>query len=230
MLISAIVTVLAAIVGLIFAILVSLGITRPVQQLLEGTREVEAGRLDRSIDVTTRDEIGQLSAAFNRMIEQLRHKEKIRETFGRYLDPKIVEDLIDRPTLAATEGQRRIMTVMFCDVKGLTSLSEGMTPQGLVKVMNRYLSTMSETIRIHQGIIDKYIGDAIMAYWGPPFVDEAAGGSPRMSRRARHDRTRCEVAQGSTGVNRCAQHRSSLTSGSASLPAKHSSAASARNS
>ncbi|HKE40039.1 MAG TPA: HAMP domain-containing protein, partial [Casimicrobiaceae bacterium] len=93
MLISAIVTALAAIVGLIFAILVSLGITRPVRQLLEGTREVEAGRLDRSIDVTTRDEIGQLSAAFNRMIEQLRHKEKIRETFGRYLDPKIVEDL-----------------------------------------------------------------------------------------------------------------------------------------
>src|SRR5215813_2611323 len=174
MLISAIVTALAAIVGLIFATLVSLGITRPVQQLLEGTREVEAGRLDRSINVTTRDEIGQLSAAFNRMIEQLRHKEKIRETFGRYLDPKIVEDLIDRPTLAATEGQRQIMTVMFCDVKGFTSLSEGMTPQGLVKVMNQYLSTMSEPIRIHQGIIDKYIGDAIMAYWGPPFVEEAA--------------------------------------------------------
>src|SRR6516165_9091656 len=108
------------------------------------------------------------------MIEQLRQKEKIRETFGRYLDPKIVDDLINQPTLASTEGQRRIMTVMFCDVKGFTSLSEGMTPQGMVNVMNRYLSTMSEPIRIHQGIIDKYIGDAIMAYWGPPFVDEAA--------------------------------------------------------
>ena len=73
-LISAIVTALAAIVGLAFAILVSLGITRPVLQLLAGTREVEAGRLDRSIDVTARDEIGQLSAAFNRMIEQRRSK------------------------------------------------------------------------------------------------------------------------------------------------------------
>jgi adenylate cyclase len=174
MLISGIVTALAAIVGLVFAILVGLGITRPVRQLLEGTREVEAGRLDRSINVTTRDEIGQLSAAFNRMIEQLRHKEKIRKTFGRYLDPKIVEDLIDRPTLTPTEGQRQVMTVMFCDVRGFTSLSEGMTPQGLVKVMNRYFSIMSEPIRNHQGIIDKYIGDAIMAYWGPPFVDEAA--------------------------------------------------------
>ena len=65
------------------------------------------------------------------------------------------------------------MTVMFCDMKGFTGLSEGMTPQGLVKVMNRYLSTMSEPIRDQQGIIDKYIGDAIMAYWGPPFADEA---------------------------------------------------------
>jgi class 3 adenylate cyclase len=64
------------------------------------------------------------------------------------------------------------MTVLFCDVKGFTSTSEGMTPQGLVKVMNRYFSTMSAPIRAHQGIIDKYIGDAIMAYWGPPFADD----------------------------------------------------------
>ena len=66
------------------------------------------------------------------------------------------------------------MTVLFCDVKGFTSTSEGMTPQGLVKVMNRYFSTMSAPIRHHQGVIDKYIGDAIMAYWGPPFADDAA--------------------------------------------------------
>jgi adenylate cyclase len=65
------------------------------------------------------------------------------------------------------------MTVLFCDVKGFTSTSEGMTPQGLVKVMNRYFSTMSAPIRHHQGVIDKYIGDAIMAYWGPPFAADA---------------------------------------------------------
>ena len=80
----------------------------------------------------------------------------------------MVEGLIDRSAVVATEGQRRVMTVMFCDMKRFTGLSEGMTPQGLVKVMNRYLSTMSEPIRAQQGIIDKYIGDAIMAYWGPP--------------------------------------------------------------
>lgn len=175
-LITIVVTALAAALGLLFAILVSGGITRPVRLLLEGTREVEAGHLDRSIEVITRDEIGQLSAAFNRMIEQLRHKERIRETFGRYVDPRVVEGLINQPKLAAAEGQRRVMTIMFCDMKGFTTLSEGMTPQGLVKVMNRYLSTMSEPIRRHGGVIDKYIGDAIMAYWGPPFVEETDEG------------------------------------------------------
>ncbi|MET3841258.1 adenylate/guanylate cyclase domain-containing protein [Bradyrhizobium sp. OAE829] len=170
--ISAILTGLAAILGLMFAIFISTGITRPVRRLLEGTRAVEAGRLDGSIDVTTRDEIGQLTSAFNNMVEQLRHKERMRETFGRYIDPRVVAGLIDRQAQTATDGERRVMTVLFCDMKGFTSLSTGMTPQGLVKVMNHYLSTMSGPIRNHHGIIDKYIGDAIMAYWGPPFNED----------------------------------------------------------
>ena len=126
--ISAIVTALAAIVGLFFAVLVSTGITRPVRRLLEGTREIEAGHLDKSIVVTTRDEIGQLSSAFNRHDRAVaRTMQRIRETFGKYIDPQVAEGLIDQPALAATEGQRRIMTVMFCDMKGFTDFSEGMT-------------------------------------------------------------------------------------------------------
>ena len=172
MVIAAVLTALAAALGLVFAVLVSGGMTRPVRRLLEGARAVEAGHLDETLPVTSQDEIGHLTTAFNRMVEQLRHKERIRETFGKYVDPRVVEGLIDRPTLAV-EGQRRVMTVLFCDVKGFTSASEGMTPQGLVKVMNRYFSVMSAPIRDHGGIIDKYIGDAIMAYWGPPFTEDA---------------------------------------------------------
>jgi class 3 adenylate cyclase len=172
MLISGILTVLAAILGLVFAALVSTGVTRPVRRLLEGAKAVEAGDLHGTLAATSRDEIGQLTVAFNQMVEQLRLKERLRETFGKYVDPRVVEGLIEGPALAA-EGQRRVMTVLFCDVKGFTSTSEGMTPQGLVKVMNRYFSTMSAPIRQHQGIIDKYIGDAIMAYWGPPFAGDA---------------------------------------------------------
>jgi class 3 adenylate cyclase len=170
--IAAIVTFLAALLGLFFALLVSGGITRPVHRLLEGTRAVEAGNLDQTLAVTSRDEIGHLTSAFNRMIEQLRLKEHIRRTFGKYVDPRVVAGLIDHPELA-TEGRHRIMTVLFCDVKGFTGLSKETTSEGLVKVMNRHFSAMSAPVRAHGGIIDKYIGDAIMAYWGPPFTDNA---------------------------------------------------------
>ncbi|MDN3273205.1 adenylate/guanylate cyclase domain-containing protein [Frankia sp. RB7] len=169
--ISGIVTILAAIVGLAFAIMVSTGITRPVRLLLAGTREVEAGHFDKPISVSTQDEIGELAAAFNRMVEQLRQNERIRETFGRYIDPKVVQGLIDRPEVAI-EGQRRVMTIMFCDMSGFTAMSEGMTPRGLVRVMNHYFTVMSGPIRNNRGVIDKYIGDAIMSYWGPPFIEE----------------------------------------------------------
>jgi adenylate cyclase len=171
--ISAIVTSIAAVLGFVFAMMVGSGITGPVLRLLEGTREIEAGRLDRSINVTSGDEIGQLSAAFNRMIERLRQNQRVRETFGRYIDPRIADGLIDQGAVAASEGQRRVMTVMFCDMKGFTTLSEGVTPRGLVKIMNLYLSTMSAPINAHRGVIDKYIGDGIMAWWGPPFIEEA---------------------------------------------------------
>src|SRR5260370_35150066 len=104
--ISAIVTGASAVLGVVFAMVVGRGITRPVMRLLEGTREVEAGRLDGSITITTQDEIGQLSAAFNRMIETVRHNQKIRETFGRYINPRNAQGLPEQPATAATEGPR----------------------------------------------------------------------------------------------------------------------------
>ena len=172
MIVAILLTALAAGLGIVFSVLVSSGLTRPVRRLLDGTRAIEAGNLDQTLAVTSQDEIGHLTMAFNRMVEQLRAKERIRETFGKYVDPRIVERLISGPALA-TEGQRRVMTVLFCDIKGFVGVSEEMTPQGLVKVMNRYFSTMSAPIQANGGIIDKYIGDAIMAYWGPPFTADA---------------------------------------------------------
>src|SRR5437763_796405 len=129
-----------------------------------------AGALDTVVPVTSQDEIGRLTHAFNNMVGELRVKAQIRETFGKYVDPRMVAGLIDRPELTGPEGSRREMTILFCDMKGFTSFSEGMTPVGLVNVLNRYLSVISEPVRRNRGIIDKYIGDAVMAFWGPPFT------------------------------------------------------------
>jgi adenylate cyclase len=104
------------------------------------------------------------------MVAELRIKAQIRETFGKYVDPRIVAGLLDRSELTEVKGSRREMTVLFCDMEGFTSLSEGMTATALVTVLNRYLTLMSQPVRRHNGIIDKYIGDAVMAFWGPPFT------------------------------------------------------------
>jgi class 3 adenylate cyclase len=168
--ISLVLLVIAGLLGVTVAAAVSTGLVRPVRRLLAGTAAVERGALDTVVPVTSQDEIGRLTHAFNNMVGELRVKAQIRETFGKYVDPRIVAGLIDRPELAGPEGSRREMTILFCDMKGFTSFSEGMTPAGLVNVLNRYLSVISEPVRRNNGIIDKYIGDAVMAFWGPPFT------------------------------------------------------------
>jgi len=157
-------------VGAVFAAIVTISLVRPLRRLLGGTQAVQGGALDTELPVTSRDEVGQLTAAFNAMVRELRAKAQLRETFGRYVDPRIVEALIDRPEFLPGRGERRVMTVLFYDMKGFTALSESVTPDALVAVVNRYLAAMSGPIRRRNGIIDKYIGDAIMAFWGPPFT------------------------------------------------------------
>lgn len=169
--ISIALTALAGVLGLALAAAMTIALLRPVRRLLAGTQAVESGALDIDIPVTTSDEIGRLTIAFNHMVSELRSKARIRDTFGKYVDPRIVAGLIERPDLAALEGERRTMTVVFCDLMGFSALGERLTPKNLVTVTNRYLTVMSEPVRQQGGIIDKYIGDAIMAYWGPPFTD-----------------------------------------------------------
>ena len=160
---------LALVLGALAAAFITTNLVRSLRRLVRGTALVQQGALDTEVPVTSRDEVGDLTAGFNSMVKELRSKARIRETFGRYVDPRIVEGLIDQPDRLAGTGDRREMTVLFCDMRGFTSLSEGMTPAGMVRIVNRYLALMSEPVRRNHGIIDKYIGDAIMAFWGPPF-------------------------------------------------------------
>lgn len=168
---SWIVTAIACALGVIFAFWVSRSLVRPVLDLLRGTRAVEKGDLDVKIEVRTRDEIAQLAGSFNHMVGELRQKEQIKEMFGKYVDPRVVQGLLDRKKFAES-GERRLMTVFFSDLQGFTTLSERLTPDGLVKLLNHYFTTMANAIREKNGIIDKYIGDSVMAFWGPPFTGE----------------------------------------------------------
>lgn len=104
------------------------------------------------------------------MIVDLREKERIKETFGQYLDPRVVAELIDGAHHSSA-GEKQIATLFFSDIVGFTAIGERLAPSTLVDLVNAYFSEMSEPIREQSGVIDKYIGDAIMAFWVPPFVD-----------------------------------------------------------
>ena len=167
-----IVTAIATALGLIFAGFVTRSLVDPVKRLVGGTRAVEAGDLDVEILVRTHDELATLATSFNHMVVGLREKERIRDTFGQYVDPRIVKSLLEN-RIPADRGERQVMTVFFSDLQDFTRLCEGLTPDAAVRFLNRYFSLMSEVIRARQGIVDKYIGDSVMAFWGPPFTDPA---------------------------------------------------------
>jgi len=162
----------ATTLGLIFAGFVTRSLVDPVKRLVGGTRAVEAGDLDVEILVRTHDELATLATSFNHMVVGLREKERIRDTFGQYVDPRIVKSLLEN-RMPSEDGERQVMTVFFSDLQDFTRLCEGLTPDAAVRFLNRYFSLMSEVIRIRQGIVDKYIGDSVMAFWGPPFTDAA---------------------------------------------------------
>jgi len=168
--INIILTALAAILGLGFATLVTRALVRNVRNLVAGTKAVEAGYLDTEVAVISSDEVGKLTGSFNTMVEGLRLKERIQNTFGKYMDPRIVSNLLDNPEFAEPGGEKREMTVLFIDLKGFTSISEKLAPNDLVNMINDFFTLMTEAISANKGVVDKYMGDAVMAYWGPPFT------------------------------------------------------------
>jgi adenylate cyclase len=156
----------ACAIGLGISAVGSTRVVSGLRQLVASTRAIESGQKTVPVTIQTRDEVGELALAFNRMVEELRTRERIKDTFGKFLDPRIVTRLIDS---GAEHPERRTLTVFFSDIKDFTGISEQLTASSVVNLLNSYFGAVASVIHAHNGFIDKYIGDGVMAFWIPPF-------------------------------------------------------------
>ena len=163
-------TVSTVLLGLAVAALITSRLTGPVRSLASAMRDVQQGNLNVQLPVSSTDEVGRLTDSFNFFVEQLRSKEQMKQTFGKYIDPRILEHVLAQPSAEVVAGGRHQMTVLFADLVGFTSLSERLTPSLMVTLLNRHFGLQALAVQEHHGVVDKFVGDSVMAFWGPPFV------------------------------------------------------------
>jgi adenylate cyclase len=166
------VLILIGLGALLLAGLVSLGfahgITSPIRELVRGTQYVIQGRYDQRLAVRQRDEVGTLAESFNEMLKGLQERERIRSAMNKVVSKEIAEEILKGEIRLG--GEIRFATILFSDIREFTGLSESMDPHELVKMLNEYLTLMSRVVQQNHGVIDKYIGDAVMALFGAPLT------------------------------------------------------------
>lgn len=147
--------------------LIAGGVTSGLARLAAATVEIAKGRYDIDIQVRSRDEIGQLGESFTKMVQGLREREKIRSVLRKAVSKEIAEALLAKGQIELG-GEERSVTVLFSDIRSFTSISEELPPKELVAQLNEYFIGMARSIETHHGVIDKFVGDAIMALFGAP--------------------------------------------------------------
>lgn len=157
-------TVLAALA----ARLIARHVTRPVQRLAEGAQRISAGHYDIIGDIGAQDELGALAGSFDDMVRGLIERDKVRAMLGKVVSPAIAEELLSQRI--NVDGQEQEVCVLFSDIRGFTTLCEGRSPSAILGMLNTYLGIVSDLVDARGGVVDKYIGDAVMALFGAPLV------------------------------------------------------------
>jgi class 3 adenylate cyclase len=161
-------TGLGALATLVLGLLVVRRLTRPITLLTGGVSRVAAGDLSQPLPVTSRDEVGRLTRAFNTMLDGLRQRDFIRSAFGRYVSPEVAQAILESPDGLRFGGTKRMVTVLMSDLRGYTRFAEQGDPEEVMEILNGYLARMADVVIAHGGTINEFIGDAIFAVYGAP--------------------------------------------------------------
>ena len=162
------ISVAMVLLGIGGAVTLASFLSRPISQLMEGTRAIADGNFSITLHVPSRDEIGALTHSFNEMAASLREKDAIKRAFTRYVAREVVTEILKDPDKIVLTGERRDVTVLFCDVRGFTSISERVPPEEVVAMLNAFYTLMIDTTFKYDGTLDKFLGDGVMAVFGAP--------------------------------------------------------------
>ena len=158
------------VVALVIALLAGVGlagsITGPVRTLVAGMHEVLRGNLHHRTKVDREDEIGFLARSFNEMIDGLKEREHIKNTFGRFVSRAVAEAVLNGHV--PLEGQRREVSILFQDIRGFTGLSESLDPAALLRLLNRFFTEVVAAVEAEAGVVKQFTGDGVMALFGAP--------------------------------------------------------------
>lgn len=151
----------------------SKSVSRPVLKLVDASRRIEDGEFELDIAAETHDELGLLTESFVEMGRGLAERERVKETFGKFVNKEIAEQALKGELQLG--GQRKTATIFFADIRSFTAISEKLSPEAVVEFLNEYMTRMVSCIEATGGVVDKFIGDAIMGVWGAP----VSAGSPK---------------------------------------------------
>ena len=156
----------ALLAALLIGIGLARGITSPVQHLVAGMREVLKGNLRFRSPIEREDEIGFLATSFNEMVGGLEERERIKDTFGRFVSHDVAEAVLSGRV--PLEGERREVSILFQDIRGFTSLSERLDPAALLKLLNQFFTEVVLAVEAEGGVVKQFVGDGVMALFGAP--------------------------------------------------------------
>ncbi len=159
---------IAAVMIVLMSIFIGLSVRKPLLELLGAFHTVARGNLTAEVCMSRKDEFGVLSKGFTKMVSDLRDREMLREMFGLYVSKKIANALLQKGCVPDLGGEERVVTILFSDLRNYTKISEQLSPQQLVDMLNQYFGVMNEVIDRHGGCVIEFLGDAILAVFGTP--------------------------------------------------------------
>mgnify|MGYP002623799190 CR=1 FL=1 len=154
------------VLGFVLTLIFSFFFSKPLKKLTDSANRISDGDYDLQTQICSNDEMGILGDSFNAMAKSLKEKKFMHDTFGKIVTPQVRDYLLNGNV--ALGGENLPVTVMFCDIRSFTSLSENMEPEKVVSLLNLYFTALEKCITAHNGVINKYIGDAVMALFGAP--------------------------------------------------------------